>query len=320
MPSLDARIEQFRFYQTRCNICGTKRTEPGYVHFFTYRDHELQCCDSCSSQAPSPIIRKEYWASAYGVYDEPDAGQPLWRYVDLPKFLDMILFKRLWFPQVKTLEDIFEGALGAKTRHQEWKQWLYDFFVEAVKNHPSKNNGDISISDKYAHEEATRLLSEAETTLAKQKRETYVNCWHIAKHESVLMWKVYANNRPDSVCIKTNLVRVRNCLGQKYRIGIVRYIDFKNTFPDVNFPFLYKRVAFLQETEARIFVRSQYFAPGLDAGPGFYVDIDPEALVDEVLVSPDAPPWLVHNIKRVIELSGVAIRSVRVSDLNEEPF
>lgn len=194
---------------------------------------------------------------------------------------------------------------------------MYDFFVEAVKNPPSEYKADVS--DQYAHEEATRLLSEAETTLAKQKRETYVSCWHIANHESFLMWKVYANNRPDSVCIKTNLIRVRNCLGKQYRIGIVRYIDFKNTFPDVNFPFLYKRAAFLQENEARIFVRSHDVGPGFDTGPGFYVDIDPEALVDEVLVSPEAPQWLVDNIKRVIELSDVAIR-FRVSDLNEEPF
>jgi hypothetical protein len=56
-----------------------------------------------------------------------------------------------------------------------------------------------------------------------------------------------------------------------------------------------------------------------DPGRGFYVDLDPEALIDEVLVSPEASPWLVENIKRIIELSGVAIR-LRVSDLNEEPF
>src|SRR5690349_17421770 len=73
--------------------------------------------------------------------------------------------------------------------------------------------------------------------------------------------KVYANNRPDSVCIRTNLVRIRNCLGKQYRIGVVRYIDFKNKFPDVNFPFLYKRAAFLQENEARIFVRSHDLGP-----------------------------------------------------------
>ena len=104
-----------------------KAHRTGYVHFFVYGDQELQCCDSCMPQAPAPIFRKEYWARGYGIYDEPDDGQPLWRYVDLPKFLDMILLKRLWLPRVATLDDAFEGALGAKTRHPERQKWLYDF-------------------------------------------------------------------------------------------------------------------------------------------------------------------------------------------------
>ena len=128
----------------------------------------------------------------------------------------------------------------------------------------------------------------------------------MAKHESFLMWKVYANNRPERVCVKTNLIRIRKRFGLPYRVGVIRYIDFKNknTFADVNCPFLYKRAAFLQENEARIFIR----APDHNIGRGFYVDIDPEALIDEVLVSPEASAWLVENITRIIELSGVAIR------------
>jgi hypothetical protein len=182
-----------------------------------------------------------------------------------------------------------------------------------VKNPPA--DYERIVTDQYAEHETKRLLREAETTLTKQKMDTYVNCWHVAKHESFLMWKVYAKNRPESVCIKTNLVRIRNCLERQYRIGVVRYIDFKKTFPDVNFPFLYKRAAFLQENEARIFVRNR----DGDAGTGFYVHIDPETLIDEVLVSPEAPPWLVENIKRIVQLSGTVIR-LRVSDLSEEPF
>ena len=306
----DTRIERFRVYQTRCNICGKKHSQPGYVHFFAYGEQELQCCDFCIRYAPNPILRREYWDR---IYDEPDAGHPLWRYVDLPKFLDMILFKRIWFAQVGALDDAFEGALGTKTRQPDWRKWMHEFFLRAVKNPPP--DYERIVSDQYAEQEAKRLLCDAETILANQKINTYVSCWHVAKHESFLMWKVYAKNRPESVCVKTNMIRIRNCLERRYRIGMVRYIDFKKTYPDVNFPFLYKRAAFLQEIEARIFVRNH----DTDAGAGFYVDIDSEALIDEVLVSPEAPPWLVENIKRIVQLSGAVIR-LRVSDLNEEPF
>jgi hypothetical protein len=305
---IDARIERFRLYQTRCNICGKKRDAPGYAHYFVYGDQELQCCDLCMPNTPTPILRKEYWDRIYG---EPDAGHPLWRYVELPKFLDTILFKRIWFTQVRALDDSFEGALGAKTRREDWRRWMHKFFLKAVKNPPPGHESNIS--GLHAEQEAQRLLHDAEAALSTQKTETYVNCWHVAKHESFLMWKVYANNRPDSVCIKTNLIRIRNCLERQFRIGVVQYIDFRKKFPDVNWPFLFKRAAFLQENEARIFVRRH------GSGKGFYVDIDPGTLIDEVLVSPDAPPWLVDNIKRVIDLSGTEIR-FRISDLNEEPF
>ncbi len=308
MSFFDARIERFRPYQKRCNICGRKREKAGYVHFFAYGDEELQCCDPCTRYAPTPILRKEYWVR---VYDEPDAGHPLWRYVELPKFFDMILFKRLLFTQVAALDDAFEGALGAKTRQEDWRKWMYEFLLHTMKSLPPGEGS--TVSDQHAEQEATRLLREAEAALGSQKMDTYVSCWHVAKHESFLMWKVYANNRPDSVCVKTNLVRIRNCLRRQYQVGMVQYIDFKRTFPDVNWPFLYKRAAFLQESEARIFVRDR------EPRKGFHVDIDPKSFIDEVLVSPEAPPWLVDNIKRVIDLAGVAI-PFRVSDMNEEPF
>jgi hypothetical protein len=233
--SLQARIDRFRIYKTRCNICGKKQEMPAYAHFFMYHDEELQCCDFCTRYAPSPILRKEYWDRTY---DEPDAGQPLWRYIDLPKFLDMILFKRLWFAQVATLDDAFEGAIGAKTRQEDWRKWMYEFFFKAVKSPPPEREGVVT--DQHAEQEAKRLLRDAETALAAQKIDTYVSCWHVAKHESFLMWKVYANNRPESVCVKTNLIRIRKRFGLPYRVGVIRYIDFKNknTFADVNCPFL----------------------------------------------------------------------------------
>jgi hypothetical protein len=229
-PWAEARIiNRFRFYQTRCNICGAKRAKPSYAYFFFYKGHELQCCENCKERSSSDIVRKEYWDR---IYEEPDAGKPLWRYVDLAKFLDIVLFRRLWFAQVGALEDAFEGALGTKTRQEEWRKWMYNFLLGAVKNPPSRNNKNIS--DEYAQQQANRLLSDTEAALSTQKNDTYVSCWHFARHESFLMWKVYARDRPDSVCIKTNLVRMRKCLDYNCRIGVVQYIDFRNKFPDVN--------------------------------------------------------------------------------------
>ena len=138
--------------------------------------------------------------------------------------------------------------------------------------------------------------------LSRQKIDTYVNCWHVAGHEFFLMWKVYARDRPDSVCVKTSFGRIRRCLGEEYHVGVVDYIDFRNKFPDVNWPFLYKRAAFVQESEARVFVRRNGFRAN-----GFHVDVDPSVLIEEVLISPEAPKWMIENIQRLIGLSGVPV-------------
>jgi len=224
----------------------------------------------------------------------------------------MILFKRLWLSQVASLDDPFEGALGAKVRQKDWQEAMQSLLFHAVKQPPPGNAKQVS--DEYARQEAARLLDDLEHSLPAQKLNTYVNCWHIARHESVLMWKVYAKDRPDSVCIKTNLANIRRCLDDQFHVGVVNYIDFRSEPPDINWPFLYKRAAYLQESEARIFVRCPNSLQW-----GFHVDIDPAVLIEEVLISPEAPVWMTENITRVIELSGVPI-ACRVSDLSEEPF
>jgi hypothetical protein len=300
--------ERFRYYQTRCNVCGSVRPAAAYVYFFLYEGHEFRCCTRCKDYAPGSIIRHEYWDRTYA---EPDADAPLWRYVDLAKFVDLILFKRLWLSQVASLDDAFEGALGAKTRHDDWREWMHSFLMNSVK-HPPEGHA-TEISEGHAQEEANRLLRDVEASLSRQRADTYVNCWHMAPHESFLMWKVYARDRPDSVCIKTNLAKIRKCLGPKFHIGIVNYIDFKSKFPDVNWPFLYKRAAFLQENEARIFASCR------DKGRGFHVEIDPRSFIEEVLISPEAPSWVIENITRLVEMSELSI-TCRISDLSEEPF
>lgn len=302
-------LDRFRFYQTRCNLCGSERTGPSYAHFFSFGGYELQCCDRCKHRVPSDIARSEYWDR---IYREPDAGSPLWRYVDLAKFIDIILFKRLWFARVANLEDAFEGALGTKTRQEDWRKWMFNFLLDAVENPPK--GYEKNISSEHAYKEATRLLSDTERALSSQRLETFVSCWHMAKHESFLMWKVYAGGRPDSVCMKTNLVRVRNSLNQDFKVGLVNYIDFRSKFPDVNWPFLYKRAAFLQESEVRIFIRKRDISAA-----GLNIEVDPAILINEVLISPDAPLWMIDNVHRLIQLSGHAI-TCTVSDLNEEPF
>jgi hypothetical protein len=208
--------DRFRFYQTRCNICDSKRPTSSFIYFFAYDGHEVRCCARCKNYAPGDITRQEYWDH---IYEEPDVDSSLWRYIDLAKFIDMILFKQLWLSQVSSLDDPFEGALGAKARQNDWRETMHSFLFHAVKRPPP--GYEKPVSDEYARQEADRLLKDLENSLPAQKLNTYVSCWHIAQHESFLMWKVYAKDRPDIVCIKTNLASIRRCLDDSYHVGVV---------------------------------------------------------------------------------------------------
>jgi hypothetical protein len=131
------------------------------------------------------------------IFEEPDPDQRIWRYLTLPKFLDLMLTGRLWFSRADQLGDPFEGS--------------------------------IPLFNKLLREKLSTSENETETRerLNRAARKyTYINCWHMNDQESAGMWSAYTND-VESVAVVTTYDKMRNALPRAYKWGTVKYIDYR---------------------------------------------------------------------------------------------
>lgn len=120
----------------------------------------------------------------------------LWRYMSLPKFLDLITTQEMYFANNMQLigEDPYEGALPMFTEMIFSLRKLNNFYKQVHPNLPDVISG-INYSKK---------IEQICSTIEKIRECTYINCWHINNDENYLMWKSYANEK-GGVAIVTNV-------------------------------------------------------------------------------------------------------------------
>lgn len=115
--------------------------------------------------------------------------------MDLTKFLDLILYQRLYFNRSDNFEDKHEGELDRRSR-----EWL------------SRNIFNKTLATPLKNDEA--------------KCEYFINCWHQNDYESAAMWKIYGII-PDAIAITTDLDKLYHNLSKKISIKKVTYYDEK---------------------------------------------------------------------------------------------
>ena len=156
--------------------------------------------------------------------EDPDTI--VWKYLDLSKFLDLLLSQKLFMSRSDKFEDQYEGTFSEPT------------FEEIKKL--AINNPDFL--DYYkTHREKVAISS-----------------WHINEYESFAMWQIFTQNS-EGLAIQSTIRRLQKALepekNLKQYIGQVNYIDYKKEyipFDDLFFPFLFKRKSFQYEREVRI--------------------------------------------------------------------
>lgn len=206
-------------------------------------------------------------------------------------------------------------------------------------------------SDRFEGTMTNALLAQVEARGKNHAREwhswriaTYANCWNQDIEESVALWSMYGPSR-GGVAIRSSVGAIKSALDpnggspqNELYIGRVRYVNFDTvTMPEDNalWPVVHKRLPFRFEQEVRVVMWARHLvwaaqAKAESAGqewpdvlrelvpPGFDVAIEPNALVQGVVVAPDAPEWLLELVGATAARYGLAA-SVERSRLDAPP-
>ena len=200
---------------------------------------------------------------------------PIWRYINLAKFLDLLRTSELYFARADTLNDPFEGSwpLGGIKRRQER-------YVDSEETFKWLSHGYLS--------------------------GTYLNCWHISEYESAAMWSLYLN-ASEGVAIRSTcnrLIQAAALSKEDVHVTQVRYIDYsKEDFEEEHHgdclaPLLCKRRSFEHEKELRAIICRAFAQNRPEDGVRIIIDLP--KLVESVYVSPNAPSWFKPIVEDIV--------------------
>lgn len=314
--------------QSKSGIVGVNRTiskSKKPYGTYTYYDWQAQWTDefgkrntkrfSVSRWGEEEALRRAIEARQNGIAkskteDDPlfiepeDKTAKIWRYMDFTKFVSMIENKGLFFPTADNLGDPFEGSFS--TVNKKLRPLIY----------------------KHAHHfPDDAKIGELVKTL---RTWVVINCWHMSEHESAGMWNLYAKTE-EAICIQSSYSKLRGCLPNNVKIGLVRYVDYtQNWIPESNLlaPFMYKRKSFEHEKELRAVINLSTIDEmdlefvTIDSKPpkgGIWQPIDLNTLIENVYVAPNAPKWFGELVQSVVKTYGLN-KPVIKSSLEDEPI
>lgn len=265
-------------------------------------------------------------------FDRPLATTRLRRYLDLPKFIDLVTSGKLWLTNAEVLatDDPYDGLPGAvQFPHRIWRS--IDDVPEQLRSQIMQMcSGGTDGTPEAAFKSWFMTEEQRCIMMLSGRRNYYVNCWHAAEHESVAMWKIYGSPGA-GVAIVSNSARLETALAsveEQFYLGAVKYRDpsiveigTSNAFDSM----MIKRASFEYECEVRlVHWHTGDFHDALAnfawndekmrfddlvedtrpvlAGMSFACDL--EAMIEKVIVSPFAPPWYAQMIERMRDQVG----------------
>ena len=192
-----------------------------------------------------------------------DPNTIIWKYLDLSKFLDLLLSQKMFMSRSDKFEDQFEGTFSEPTFEEIKKIAVHNpKFLDYYKTH---------------------------------RKNVVISSWHINEYESFAMWQIFTKNQ-EGLAIQSTLSRLQAALAPENRIeqyiGEVNYIDYKKEhipFEDSFFPFLFKRKSFQYEKEIRVI--SDVSPLQLAVNEGIKINVDINQLIEKVYIHPKSENW-----------------------------
>ena len=241
----------------------------------------------------------------------PDGNAVLWRYMDLAKLLALVSKRSLFFPALDKLGDRFEGRWSNRTlemiqdRDELWIRDRDDHVVVEDRRNDQrlefpKQDPDWSVDETFKHWNGA-------IRAGASRGSTYVNCWYEEAEESEAMWKLFASQQY-GVAVRTTAARLLGSFTERLPdyFGRVAYIAYdKHLIPVSEFPpVFFKRRAFMHEREVRAIVAPEHRTEKPEdegRSPGVEYPVDPERLIEAVVVSPYSPDWLLDVVQSALE-------------------
>ncbi len=213
----------------------------------------------------------------------------VWKYLDLSKFLDLLISRKLFMSRSDKFEDQYEGTFSEPT---------YEEIKKLAANNPE------FLSYYKSHRE-----------------KVVVSSWHINEYESFAMWQIFTQNS-EGLAIQSTIGRLQKALEVekdfKQYIGEVNYIDYKKEyipFDDMFFPFLFKRKSFQYEREVRIL--ADLSEQEIKINDGLKIDVDINQLIEKIYIHPKSENWYKKLVIELVDKLGFDFK-IEKSDLESD--
>lgn len=209
-----------------------------------------------------------------------DLETPIYRVFSLDKILDLLINSKLTLVKPKLWDDPFENFL--------FKQTVKDSYNENIP-------------------------------LGELEKSVFGNCWTL-NSDTDFGWKVYAPNK-DGIQVQTTIAKLHNHLNEMLpdnhtkliKVGKVQYWDWRRikdhyekeggfNWLDLmsSMNLFFKRTEFVAENEIRVLaVNKSKVSDDI-----WQLDIDPNILIDKMLVDPRVSDSKFNVIKKVIQKLG----------------
>lgn len=218
-----------------------------------------------------------------------DPNTIVWKYLDLSKFLDLLMSEKLFMSRSDKFEDQYEGTFSEPT-FEEIKKLSIDNpdFLNYYKTHREK----VAISS-----------------------------WHINEYESFAMWQIFTQNS-EGLAIQSTIGRLQQSLitetNFEQYIGEVNYIDYKKEhipFDDLFFPFLFKRKSFQYEGEVRII--TDIGESDIKINEGLKINVNINQLIEKIYIHPKSENWYKNLVIQLVKQLGFDF-TIEKSDLESD--
>ncbi|MFA9191782.1 hypothetical protein AAGV28_10430 [Flavobacterium sp. FZUC8N2.13] len=215
----------------------------------------------------------------------------VWKYLDLSKFLDLLLSQKLFMSRSDKFEDQYEGTFSEPT---------YEEIKKLAINNPDFINYYKTHREKVA-----------------------ISSWHINEYESFAMWQIFTQNS-EGLAIQSTIGRLQKALQPetnfKQYIGEVNYIDYKKEyipFDDLFFPFLFKRKSFQYEREVRIITDVSDSDSNTKLNEGLKISVDINELIEKIYIHPKSENWYKNLVIELMKQLGFDF-TIEKSDLESD--